>query len=193
MKIIEKQIGDLTPYPSNPRKNDAAVDAVASSIAKFGFKNPVIIDKNGVIICGHTRLKAAKKLGFKTVPCIMADDLSDEQLKAFRLADNKTAELAEWDFNILAEELENIDIDMSDFGFLEDEISDEDFGDDFSLSDGDKPEIVTMNFTLHQTQKDLIDFALDKFNDENGETFGNTNKNGNRLYWLVESWAKLSE
>ena len=76
MKILTKKIEEITPYENNPRLNDTAVDAVANSIRDFGFKNPVIIDKDGVIVCGHTRLKAAKKLGLKTVPCIMADDLT---------------------------------------------------------------------------------------------------------------------
>ena len=118
MDIVEKGIKDIKPYEKNPRKNDSAVEAVASSISQFGFKNPIVIDGNNVIICGHTRYKAAKKLGLKAVPCVVADDLTEEQIKAYRLADNKVSELAEWDFNILGEELEGIfDIDMTDFGF----------------------------------------------------------------------------
>lgn len=118
MKIIEKSVEELTPYENNPRKNDGAVDAVAASIREFGFKVPIIIDKAGVIVAGHTRLKAAKKLGLQNVPCIIADDLTDEQIQAFRLADNKTAELAEWDFDLLAAELKDLsEINMSEFGF----------------------------------------------------------------------------
>ena len=118
MKIIEKSVEELTPYENNPRKNDGAVDAVAASIREFGFKVPIIIDKAGVIVAGHTRLKAAKKLGLQNVPCIIADDLTDEQIQAFRLADNKTAELADWDFDMLSVELSDLDdIDMSEFGF----------------------------------------------------------------------------
>lgn len=113
-----RQIKELKPYEKNPRKNDSAVDAVAESIKEFGFKNPIIIDKDGVIVAGHTRLKAAKKLGLEEVPTIMADDLSEEQVKAFRLADNKTAELAGWDFILLDSELKSLgEIDMSAFGF----------------------------------------------------------------------------
>lgn len=93
IEIVMRKIGELKPYENNPRHNDMAVDAVAASIQQFGFKNPVIIDKDGVIVAGHTRYKAAKKLGITDIPCISADDLSDEQIKAFRLADNKTAEL----------------------------------------------------------------------------------------------------
>ena len=118
MNIIEMKIGDIIPYEKNPRKNDEAVKYVAESIKQFGFKVPIVIDKNNVIVAGHTRYKASKKLGLKEVPCIVADDLTEEQIKAYRLADNKVAELAEWDFDLLGAELSDIlDIDMGDFGF----------------------------------------------------------------------------
>jgi len=118
MNIIEKPINEVIPYEKNPRINDNAVPAVMKSIEEFGFKVPIVIDKTGTIVTGHTRLKAAKKLGMKTVPCIVADDLTPEQIKAFRLADNKVAEAAEWDMGLLTEELDGIvDIDMSDFNF----------------------------------------------------------------------------
>ena len=118
MNIIEMKIGDIIPYEKNPRKNDEAVKYVAESIKQFGFKVPIVIDKNNVIVAGHTRYKASKKLGLKEVPCIVADDLTEEQIKAYRLADNKVAELAEWDIDLLGEELDGIlDIDMGDFGF----------------------------------------------------------------------------
>lgn len=120
MKIIDFKIDSLKEYKNNPRLNDAAVDKVAASIKKFGFKVPIVVDKDNVIIAGHTRLKAAKSLGLDTVPCIIADDLTEEQVKAFRLADNKTGELAEWDFAKLEEELaelHDMDFDMSAFGF----------------------------------------------------------------------------
>lgn len=127
MNVIELNVDELIPYENNPRKNDAAVEKVALSISAFGFKVPIVIDKDKVIVTGHTRLKAAKKLGIKTVPCIMADDLTDEQIKAFRLADNKVAEFSEWDEEKLMKELEALgDIDMSLYGF---EFPDEDEGD----------------------------------------------------------------
>lgn len=108
----------MNPYKNNPRKNDQAVDAVANSIREFGFKVPVVIDKNGEIVAGHTRYKAAKKLKLKEIPCIIADDLTDEQIRAFRIADNKVGELADWDFEALNIELDGItDIDMEQFGF----------------------------------------------------------------------------
>lgn len=102
-------IEDLIPYSNNPRRNDIAVDMVAKSIEEFGFKNPIIIDENNVIIAGHTRLKAAEKLGIIEVPIIMASDLTPEQVKAFRIADNKTHEFSEWDEDLLKLELEGID------------------------------------------------------------------------------------
>lgn len=118
ISIVMRRIDDLTPYENNPRNNDMAVDAVAASIQQFGFKNPVIIDRDGVIVAGHTRYKAAKKLGIAEIPCVRADDLSDEQIKAFRIADNKTAELAEWNEDLLGKEMQGIiNIDMSQFGF----------------------------------------------------------------------------
>ena len=118
MKVIEIGVEKLKAYEKNPRKNDNAVEAVANSIKEFGFKVPIVIDENFTILAGHTRLKAAKKLGIKKVPCVIADDLTDEQAKAFRLADNKTGELANWDFDLLPEELSGIDdFDMSEFGF----------------------------------------------------------------------------
>ena len=98
MEIIYKNVDDLIPYAKNPRKNSKAVGYVANSMKEFGFKVPIVIDSNNVIVCGHTRLLASKKLGFDSVPCIVADDLTDEQIKAFRLADNKVSEKAEWDF-----------------------------------------------------------------------------------------------
>lgn len=118
IKIIYKNIDELVPYENNPRDNTAAIDAVAASIKEFGFKNPIIIDSDNVIVAGHTRLKAAQKLKIQNVPCVVADDLTQEQVNAFRLADNKTAELAEWDLELLNSELELIDgIDMTEFGF----------------------------------------------------------------------------
>lgn len=118
MDIINIALKDLKPYENNPRKNDDAVKYVAESIKEFGFKVPIVIDKNNVIVAGHTRYKAAKKLKMSEVPCIIADDLTDEQIKAFRLADNKVAEKAEWDFDLLNTELDDIiDLDMELFGF----------------------------------------------------------------------------
>lgn len=127
MEIINVNTSELKEYTNNPRDNDGAVEAVAESIKQFGFKAPIIIDRDGVIVAGHTRKKAAERLGLLSVPCIVADDLTPEQIKAFRLADNKTGELAEWDFSALEKELAELtafDVDMSAFGFY-------DFEDDY--------------------------------------------------------------
>mgnify|MGYP003291032336 FL=1 len=123
--MIKVQLVDITkviPYDNNPRKNDEAVEEVAKSIQTFGFKNPIIVDKDFIIIAGHTRLKASQKLGLKEVPVIVAEDLTPDQANALRLADNKTNELAKWDKKLLDEELRKIDwealnIQMTDLGF----------------------------------------------------------------------------
>lgn len=118
MEIKTLKLKDLKPYEKNPRRNDDAVELVANSIKEFGFKVPIVIDRNNVIVCGHTRYMACKQLKIKEVPCVVADDLTDNQIKAFRLADNKVAEKAEWDYDLLNTELDDIvNIDMEDFGF----------------------------------------------------------------------------
>ena len=127
MQIVYRDINTITPYKNNPRHNENAVDAVRASIAEFGFKVPLVVDRHGTIVAGHTRYAAAKQLHMSELPCIVADDLSEEQIRAFRLADNKVSELAEWDFDKLDQELEEIlNIDMEDFGFeFEDELDDD--------------------------------------------------------------------
>ena len=129
MNIITKKLNEIVPYKNNPRNNEQAIEPVANSIKEFGFKVPIIIDKNGVIVAGHTRYLASQKLGLEEVPCIVADDLTDEQIKAFRLADNKVGEFSSWDFSLLTQELEELaDFNMSDFGFDDvPDISDEAF------------------------------------------------------------------
>lgn len=118
MEIKRVKLSEIRPYEKNPRRNDSAVDAVAASIKEFGWQQPIVVDKDGVIIAGHTRYKAAKKLKCKEVPVVYADNLTEEQVKAYRLADNKTSELAEWDADLLSEELLDLqDFDMGQFGF----------------------------------------------------------------------------
>ena len=125
MEIVNIKTDKLIPYVNNPRHNEDAVEKVMASIQEFGFKVPLVIDKNNVVVTGHTRLKAAKRLGIDEVPCVVADDLSDAQIKAFRIADNKVSEYAEWDEEALQVELEQLEeldfdldslsIDFSDF------------------------------------------------------------------------------
>lgn len=125
LKMVYRSIESILPYEKNPRINDEAVSAVKESIQEFGFKIPVVLSADDVIVAGHTRIKAAKELGMTEVPCIIADDLSEEQIRAFRLADNKSAEIATWDDALLQEELENIfNINMELFGFLDEALPD---------------------------------------------------------------------
>lgn len=154
MKIENININKIKPYANNPRFNDEAVDYVANSIREFGFKVPVVIDKNNVIITGHTRIKAAKKLGIEKVPCIRADDLTEDQVKAFRIADNKVGELASWDYTKLAVELEDIEIDMGAF-----DIDIESYAPDIQEEDddgwyGDERERTNRAYNL-----DIIDYS----------------------------------
>lgn len=154
MEIIEKSVGEIIEYDNNPRNNAAAVEAVAKSITEYGFLVPIVIDKSFVIIAGHTRKKAAELLGMKKIPCIMAEALTEEQIKAFRLADNKTAEYATWDTDALREELKQL----------------ESFGCDLSVTGFDAEEIAkifakseTVTLKNSSGEFDLEDFADEQF------------------------------
>lgn len=135
---------DITPYPDNPRINDASVGAVANSIRDFGFRQPIVVDKDRVIIAGHTRYKAAKKLKLKTVPVIVADDLDEDQVKAYRIADNSAGSASEWDFDLLADALADITFDMADYGLdiVMDGIGEEDT-DPSEITEDEPPEVDT--------------------------------------------------
>lgn len=146
MNIEYWKTEDVKPYENNPRINDGAVEATANSIKEFGWKQPIVVDKEGVIIVGHTRLKAAKKLGMEKVPVLVAKDLSSEQANAYRLADNKTGEISEWNMDMLGDELSQIeDIDMTDFGFDDEdlELQDENTDAEDDEFDGEIPESPT--------------------------------------------------
>lgn len=152
MKVEAKSIDEIKPYENNPRDNDDAVDAVANSIKEFGWQQPIVVDNEGVIIAGHTRYKAAEKLGLKTVPVVVASKLTPEQVKAYRLADNKSGELADWDFGQLNTELQGIDdLDMTKFGFDESDLKlADDWDDDGSLDDYDEPEEKSSDETMYK-------------------------------------------
>lgn len=154
-QIVYKKLSELKPYEKNPRKNDKAVKFVENSIREFGFKVPIVIDKDGVIVCGHTRYKASKNLNMGEVPCIVADDLTEEQLNAFRLADNKVSEKAEWDFELLNEEIENIfSFDMEDFGF-------EFLTEEEHQKNKDKPLEIANKFNMFEFDKDRTEGAFE--------------------------------
>lgn len=151
MKIEEKKLDEIRPYENNPRVNDKAVDAVAASITEFGFRVPILIDKAGTVIAGHTRMKAAEKLKLESVPCIILDSLTDEEVRQLRIVDNKTQELAKWNFAELAGELENIKgINMDAFGF--------------AAFDDDNAEPIEVKSSLNEGEEvDLDDFDDEAF------------------------------
>jgi hypothetical protein len=195
LNVVYKKLREITPYDKNAKKHDKTQIAnVAESIKQYGFVQPIVIDRDGVIVIGHCRALAAKKLGMKEVPCVCVDDLTPEQVNALRLVDNKSNE-SDCDFDLLKDELPELDLSDFDFDFdfgLEadgEDYSPDEFGDEFSLPDGDKPEICQMTFTLHQQQKELIEYAISIVKDNVSETFGNANENGNALYEVIRQWA----
>jgi hypothetical protein len=187
MKVEMRALDTIKPYEKNAKKHDQTqIDNVAESIRQYGFVQPIVVDRDGVIVIGHCRFEAAKKLGMKEVPCVCVDELTDEQVKALRLVDNKSNESA-WDMDLLADELPELDLSAFNFDWgIENE---DEYGTDFSLPDGDKSEICQMAFTLHKQQKELIEYAMSCVEDEITETFGNANKNGNALYEVIRQWA----
>lgn len=190
-EIVMVCLDDIVPYENNPRHNENAIDKVAESIKEFGFTNPILLDGDDVIIAGHTRYEASKVLGLEEVPCMYLTDLSDEQVKAYRLVDNKTSEFADWDFNALSAELAEIEMDMSVFDFPEDDFDVDDFDTDFSLPEGEQGEIRTMNFTLHVKQQEKILAAMESIDLDRTEKYSNTNTNGNKLYGVICEWEEL--
>ena len=190
MNIIQLPLKEIHPYERNPRKNDGAVQAVAESIKQYGFLVPLVVSAEHEIITGHTRYKAAQALKLKTIPCVIADELTEEQIRAFRLVDNKVGELAEWDVDLLPLELADIAGDMSVFGF--DIVTDEEFGEEFTLDDGGKKPFQQISLTVHDKQAELLHAAIAHVyaGEEVGETFGNENKNGNGIYEVVRQWAE---
>lgn len=129
MNLVKKDINEIFPYANNPRKNNNAVDAVAESIRQCGYIAPIIVDENGVILAGHTRYKALKKLGRDWAEVIVKDGLTEEQKKKYRLLDNKTGELASWDIDLLSNEIEGLDFDGLSLGWDVYRISDKELDD----------------------------------------------------------------
>lgn len=185
------KLEDIKPYENNPRINESAINDVIASINQCENLDPIEVDEGGVILSGHTRYEALKRLGYEETEVVEYQGLTDEQKTKYRLLANKTAERSEWDFNKLAVELEGLDFEGYDFGFEGLNFDASDFGEDFTLPDGDQPEIRTMTFTLHAEQQRVIEEALEAVKDDITETFGNTNKNGNALYEVVRQWQTL--
>lgn len=162
-EIIYKKVSELKLNPNNPRKNDDAVNTVVKSIEKYGFKNPLIIDENNIVWCGNTRLKASKKMGLKEVPCILADDLTEEQIREYALIDNKSNEIADWDMELLSDELS--ELDLSDFeldwGIVQDEAFDESNLDDDRVKENVIVSINCQNVDDYNSIKEQLQNLVD--------------------------------
>lgn len=157
MEIVYKNIDELIPYDNNPRKNEKSIKYVMESIKQFGFKVPVVIDKNNIVVCGHTRLISARNLNISKIPCIIANDLTEEQIKAFRIADNKVSEFSKWDNEKLLLEIQDINLDLGNFGIDIPEI-------DFNLN---------QEFELHEEYKETTrERVRDIVNLEKGQFTG---------------------
>lgn len=193
MDVISMAISDIKPYPNNPRKNDDAVTATANSIKEFGWQQPIIVDKNNIIIAGHTRYKAAKQLNMDKVPVVVAKNLSKEQVKAYRLADNKTGEIADWDSEFLEDELANIiDFDMEDFGFeqIKNDVNIDDiFFDDEEQQKKDNALYLKWENKKVVVSQDTLLFLNNKLNEyKNAET----NKEIDFVQWLLKSEGAMA-
>lgn len=193
MDVISMAISDIKPYPNNPRKNDDAVTATANSIKEFGWQQPIIVDKDNIIIAGHTRYKAAKQLNMDKVPVVVAKNLSKEQVKAYRLADNKTGEIAVWDYEFLDDELANIiDFDMEDFGF--EQIKNDVNIDDIFFDDEEQQKKDNALYLKWENKKVVVSqntllFLNNKLNEyKNAET----NKEIDFVQWLLKSEGAMA-
>ena len=180
MEVRKMKIVDIIPYEKNPRINEEAADYVAKSIKEFGFRIPILIDQNNVIVSGHTRYKACLKLGIEEVPCILVDDLTEEQIKAFRLIDNKSSEKAKWDIDLLNDEVKDIldSLDMENFDF---NINIDNIPDDLDLEriedDGDKERIEYLKFDnkkIPLTEEELVELnrSYDTYVQEHKTNYG---------------------
>lgn len=193
LEIAYVPVGQLTPYKNNAKLHpQEQIDQIKASINEFGMIDPIAVwGEDNIIVEGHGRLLACQQLGIETVPIIRLDNLTEDQRKAYTVAHNQLTMNSGFDNNMLAVELESIDLDMSAFGFDEFAL-DQNFGTDFELPEGDKSELEQITFTLHTRQAQAIRAALERVG-ECSETFGNTNKNGNALYEVVRQWEELKK
>lgn len=188
-------ISKIKPYEKNPRVNDGAVNAVVESIKRYGFRQPLVVDKDMVVVVGHTRLKAAIALGMKNVPVHIAKELTKEQAKAYRLVDNRTNEIAIWNLPLLK-------IEVGEIGFDSDAESILKFNDVLAgmsagevpppdLEDGDREPFRQVTFTMHDDQFNKLEAAIEKAKaDGHGESPVNENSNGNALAWIAEVFIR---
>ena len=170
-KLSTMRIEDIHPYPNNPRRNDGAVDTVAESIRQCGYVAPIIVDEDGVILAGHTRYKALQKLGYKTADVLVKSGMTEGQKKKYRLLDNKTGELAQWDFELLADELADLDFEGFDFGLDAQELAGMAFMDFDGPGDGGGSRMQTgtkvrcvigpLMFDIEDTDHSLYDACRD--------------------------------
>lgn len=180
----------VIPYEENPRLNDKAVEYVKNSIKQFKFAQPIAVDKDGVIIAGHTRYRASKELGLESVPVVVLDYLTDEEVKAYRLADNKVAEFADWDFEKLNLELDSLldtEISMEDFGFA--------FNTELEFEDEEEQEaseMIQIKFSLAPEQAEIMEGVFQLL-EPNSKTYGNEDQLGNKFFSLAEQWAKMKQ
>lgn len=190
LQIENVALSEIKPYEHNAKKHDEKqIGNVAESIYQFGWQQPLVLDKDKVIIIGHCRYLAAKKLKLKTVPCKIAADLTADEVKKLRALDNKLNE-SEWDLDMLSLDIGGLDFKGFDVDWGI--IKPDDFGTEFAIASGDKSVMETMTFTLHHEQAELIRSAMESVlkNEEAQETFGNTNRNGNAIYEVVRQWAE---
>lgn len=184
-------IEDIRPYERNPRHNEASIEPVANSIRDFGFRAPIILDKNKTIIAGHTRYLAAIKLGIREVPCIIADDMSRPQVEAYRIADNSAGSNSTWDTDILGDLLKGIDYDMSAYGLNYEGI--EAPGEDIDVGPGNIERTGgTIRFNLTEAQVEIVKAALETVTGAL-YTYGNMNSNGNKLTEICERWMEIED
>jgi len=198
-EIEQWPIDRFIEYENNPRINDHVVDQFAELIERFGFRVPMLVKSNGLIVDGHFRLKAARKIGLKLLPVILCDDMSDDEIRAFRLSVNKAAELADWDMDLLAEEiklLHDTEFDLTVMGFDEGEVDGVGWDVDEvglpEIDSSDKGDYRTMTFVVHNDQGDEIELAIKKSVGVGAFDSDNDNRNGNALSRICETYNGIS-